>query len=381
MADVMLNGRTHPAVAPPVELPEDEIAGLGEWLEAQVTGAKAMVSTFTVQRCSEYFTAPDTDVLRQVLREFVARGKYVRSTFAYLGWLCGRPESGAAAHAAASLELLHAFALIQDDVMDDSATRRGHPTVHVQLTDWHHRLRPGHGADRFGRSAAVLLSDLCLAWSERMLREAGLPADCLNRAWPVYDLTRSELAVGQFSDLLNDTSASPSLESVLDVARRKSGNYTVRRPLELGAALAGCSREHTAALQRYGALIGEAFQLRDDELGVFGDPRTTGKPLGDDLRQGKATSVIVMARELADPAQRAQLEELAATAETEGGGDPEWVRRWQELIVATGARARIEQLIEQRVVEATRLLRAAGLPALPRQGLLLLAEKCTRRDH
>jgi geranylgeranyl diphosphate synthase, type I len=377
----LLNGKPHPAISSSVDLGEDRFPGLAGWLEARVTGTKAMVSTFTRQRCIEHFTAPDTAVLGRVLHEFVARGKYVRSTFAYLGWLCGRPESAAAAHATASLELLHVFALIQDDVMDNSATRRGHPTVHVQLTDWHTRQRPGEGADRFGRSAAILLSDLCLLWAERMLRDAGLTVAELERAWRVYDLMRSELAVGQFSDLLNDTSTSPTLDSVLDIARRKSGNYTVRRPLEFGAALAGASQRHTLALRRYGALVGEAFQLRDDQLGVFGDPQTTGKPLGDDLRQGKATSVIVMARELATPAQRVRMKTLRAALPPDADSDPEWVQRWQQLIVATGAYARIEQLIEQRVLAATQLIQAASFPALPHHALLLLAEKCTRRDH
>ncbi|MEV8379252.1 polyprenyl synthetase family protein [Kribbella sp. NPDC056861] len=340
-----------------------------------------MVSTFTAQRCIEHFTAPDTAVLGRVLREFVADGKYVRSTFAYLGWLCGQPESGTAAQAVASLELLHAFALIQDDVMDDSATRRGRPTVHRQLADWHTRNHTGQGAQRFGRSAAILLSDLCLLWADRMLREADLTTAELDRAWPVYDLMRSELAVGQFSDLLNDTATAPSLEAVLDIARRKSGNYTVRRPLELGAAMAGCTREHTVALQRYGALIGEAFQLRDDQLGVLGDPCTTGKPLGDDLRQGKATSVTVIAREMATPHQRNQMKTLTAALPRSADDDPEWVCSWQKLIVATGAHSRVEQLIDQRVVAASHLLKVARLPALPLQGLMLLAEKCSRRDH
>jgi geranylgeranyl diphosphate synthase type I len=351
-----------------------------EWLGNHVAEVKASVSRFTRRCCEEHFTAPDTAVLGEVLNDFVAKGKYLRSTFAYLGWLCGQPESTAAAQATGGLELLHAFALIQDDVMDESASRRGRSTVHVQLADWHRGTGRCDDSDRFGRSAAILLSDLCLIWAERMLREAGLPPTSVQRAWPVYDLMRSELAVGQYSDLLNEGAGAPTLPVVLDIARRKSGNYSVRRPLELGAALAGCPPSTTRTLQRYGTLIGEAFQLRDDLLGVFGDPELTGKPLGDDLRQHKATSVIVLARELASPSQRDRLNALV----TLPAGEPDEASRiewWQRLIEQTGAPARIEQLIADRVSAATAVLRGAHLPASPEQAMVHLADRCTTRDH
>jgi geranylgeranyl diphosphate synthase type I len=351
-----------------------------DWLGNHVAEVKASVSRFTRRCCEEHFTAPDTAVLGEVLNDFVAKGKYLRSTFAYLGWLCGQPESTAAAQAAGGLELLHAFALIQDDVMDESASRRGRSTVHVQLADWHRGTGRCDDSDRFGRSAAILLSDLCLIWAERMLREAGLPPTSVQRAWPVYDLMRSELAVGQYSDLLNEGAGAPTLPVVLDIARRKSGNYSVRRPLELGAALAGCPPSTTRALQRYGTLIGEAFQLRDDLLGVFGDPELTGKPLGDDLRQHKATSVVVLARELASPSQRDRLNTLV----TLPAGEPDEASRiewWQRLIEQTGAPARIEQLIADRVSAATAALRGAHLPASPQQAMVHLADRCTTRDH
>ncbi|GAA1587143.1 polyprenyl synthetase family protein [Kribbella sancticallisti] len=337
-----------------------------------------------MQRCADYFTAAETQVLRPVLESFVARGKYLRSSFAYLGWLCGRPESGAAARAIASLELLHAFALIQDDVMDDSATRRGEPTTHVQLTDWvRGRQQPVGEPDRFGRSAALLLSDLCLLWAERMLRESGLPTDAMARVWPVYDQMRSELAVGQYSDLLNEHAATTSFDTVMDIARRKSGNYSVLRPLQLGAASAGCGPLVMQMLQVYGIAVGEAFQLRDDLLGVFGDPAVTGKPVGDDLRQSKATSVIVAAYDLADPVQYQQLRDLSQTRPGPHDDSEEaWVRAWQEAIRATGADQFIERLIAERVVIATTALsRTDAVPNLPRDMLITLADRCTRRSR
>ncbi|WP_202796990.1 polyprenyl synthetase family protein [Kribbella flavida] len=342
---------------------------------------RALVCTYAAQRCDEHFTVADTGILRAVLTGFVGQGKFVRSTFAYLGWLCGRPESDAAARAAASLELLHAFALIQDDVMDDSATRRGSATVHVQLAHWAERQRRPVGA-QFGRSAAVLLSDLCLVWAERMLRESGLPAESLAKALPVYDLLRSELAVGQFSDLLNENSAAPSLNAVLDIARRKSGNYTVLRPLELGAVAAGCSPQVLAALRQYGTAIGEAFQLRDDLLGVFGDPLVTGKPLGDDLYQAKATTIVVAAGELAGDTERRELRRLTAGRPLPGVIDERWIQAWQRLIVDTGADELVEKMIAERVEAAvTTLADEPGVPSAPRAALTVLADRCTQRTR
>jgi geranylgeranyl diphosphate synthase type I len=207
-----------------------------------------------------------------------------------------------------------------------------------------------------------LLSDLCLVWAEQMLRESGLGGTRLERALPRYDDLRSELAVGQFGDLLSDIRSHPDFAAVLDLARRKSGNYTVRRPLELGGTLAGCDAQAMAALGQYGTLIGEAFQLSDDLLGVFGEPAVTGKPAGDDLRERKATSVVVLAEELADAKQRPRLAELAAGEEP----SPAAIEEWRQLISATGAPRRIEELISNRVHAADRVIVAARIPARPR---------------
>ncbi len=186
------------------------------------------------------------DIAGEVLQEFVDGGKYLRSTFMYLGWLCGAAPDEPALRACASLELLHAFALIQDDVMDGSVMRRAMPAVHVRLRHWHRDRSLGGPADRFGESGATLLADLCLVWAEQMLRRSGgVSEPALARVWPRYDDMRVELAVGQFADLVAGSGGLPNLDAVLEMLRRKSGgNYTVRRPpLELGAAMAGATRQ------------------------------------------------------------------------------------------------------------------------------------------
>ena len=190
------------------------------------------VTAFIAARCADTLADSGVDAAGDTLLEFVNGGKCLRSTFMYLGWLCGEPPNEAALAATASLELIHAFALLQDDVMDNSPSRRGRSAAHIQLAAWHEQRGLAGSSQRFGESAAVLLGDLCLIWAERVLRESGLSAERLERAWPRYDAMRTELATGQFADLALDIRQSPTLESVLRVARMKSGNYTVRRPLK-----------------------------------------------------------------------------------------------------------------------------------------------------
>ena len=378
-------GRPNPADAPATD-PGGE---LDRWLGQLRQEVTAVLTGFVRDRCAEYVHGvPGAGFVTDLLAEFVAGGKYVRSTFTYLGWLsgpggagttgagpAGAAEGAGAVRAAASTELLHAFALLQDDVMDQSALRRGRPAAHLRLAGWHRTQGLDGSAERFGESAAVLLADLCLVWAGQLLRDSGLPAAALARGWPRYDTLRGELAVGQFADLVNDARRQPTLDQVLEVTRRKSGNYTVRRPLELGAALAGAGARTLATLGEYGELVGEAFQLRDDVLGVYGRPDVTGKPSGGDLRERKATSVVVLAAELATPAQRAELSRLASREVLDDAD----VDRWRQLIVETGARIRIEQLIGQRVTAACDRLAGQALPGFVESTLRDLAVRYTDR--
>ncbi|WP_083880863.1 polyprenyl synthetase family protein [Nocardia araoensis] len=310
-----------------------------------------------------------------VLRQYATGGKCLRSTFMYLGWLCGAPDDPAALRGAAGLELLHAFALLQDDVMDRSATRRGAPAAHVRFARAHRGIGAPGSSFRYGESAAILLGDLCLVWAEQMLRESGLAESALAPAWPRYDKMRVELATGQFADLLNDARTEPALASVLAIARVKSGNYTVRCPLEMGAAMAGCDATVLDALGRYGAAIGEAFQLRDDVLGIFGSQAVTGKPADGDLGERTATSVVVLAREMATPSARSELSWLLHRAQL----GPAEIDRARTLIVESGAPERIETMIADLVTRAENALDTGGFTAPMRAALEHMAAACTER--
>jgi geranylgeranyl diphosphate synthase, type I len=221
-------------------------------------------------------------------------GKRLRPTMSYLGWLAvGGPDSGAGYDdvvcVGAALDLLHAFALVHDDIMDESPSRRGSPTTHVLAADLHRAAAATGDGGRFGESTAMLVGDLLLA-------EAGQLVACLPQ--PMRTLWRSmvvELVAGQLRDLSGAATRRRDLEHARAVARAKSGAYSVQRPLQLGCLAARGSRQAMDCLTEYGRNVGEAFALRDDLLGVFGDPAETGKPVGEDLTAGKATVVLSVA--------------------------------------------------------------------------------------
>ncbi|WP_243654924.1 polyprenyl synthetase family protein [Nocardia alba] len=356
----------------------EDAARFADWLARTQSSVRDHVDEFVRARCAAELDPAGFSLPGRLMVDFASGGKCVRSVFGYLGWLCGGAgESEAALRAAAAAELLHAFALVQDDVMDESTVRRGRQSTHLRLAAWHRDQGLSGSSARFGESAAILVADLFLVWAERMVRESGLPAAALDRAWPRYDAMRSELAVGQLADLTNDAKRLPSLDAVMDIARRKSGNYTVRRPLELGAAMAGCDEPVMRVLGEYGDLIGEAFQLRDDLLGIFGDPATTGKPTGDDVRERKATTVIALADQLAEPSDRARLRELWRA----GTIDEQSVALAQAVITDSGARRRAEQMIGERVERARRLLEVADLEPSVADALHRMSLLCTHRSH
>jgi geranylgeranyl diphosphate synthase type I len=286
-------------------------------------------------------------------------GKRIRPVMCICGWYAagGRRDPGPVVRAAASLELFHAFALIHDDVMDDSALRRGRSTVH-RLLAHRHRSRGGPGnADRFGLNAAVLLGDFALALSDELLH-TGLTPVQLRAALPVVDTMRTEVVFGQYLDLLGAGRPTGDVAHAMEVSRYKTAKYTVERPLHLGGALAGCDTAVTDACTAYALPIGEAFQLRDDLLGAFGDPAATGKPATDDFREGKCTVLMALAVLRATPAQRALLHAVVGRPDlTEEQADA--VRG---VLEATGARLAAERMITRRCRRALAVLDRASFP-------------------
>lgn len=298
--------------------------------------------------------------------DFVDGGKRLRPIFCLAGWRVagGDPDDPRAVTAAAALEWLQASALVHDDLMDGSDTRRGRPSVHRAFEARHREQGLLGDGPAFGRSAAVLLGDLMLSWTDEQLRASGLPR--VHDALPYLDLCRTEVVAGQYLDVLSQTRHGIDADEAMQVVRYKSAKYTVERPLHLGAALAGGDTALLARLSDVALPLGEAFQLRDDVLGVYGDPAVTGKPAGDDLREGKRTLLIARAAERGDAADRDRIERLIGTAEG--------VPVLSELIVRTGALAAVEAditALEERAEQAVaRLDPAAGEVLRPLAALL-----------
>jgi geranylgeranyl diphosphate synthase, type I len=304
-------------------------------------------------------------------------GKRLRPAFAYWGYRgAGGRDSEEVLQAVASLELLHACALIHDDLMDGSDTRRGLPAVHRLFAGMHREEEWVGDPEAFGLSAAILLGDLCLVWADQMFHRSGLESQVMLTAQTLHDEMRVELMAGQYLDVLEQSLATQSIDRSMRVARYKSGKYTVERPLHFGGALASATAEVIAAYSDYGLPLGEAFQLRDDILGVFGDPSETGKPAGDDLREGKRTVLIAATLDRADTVQTHQMRRLLG----DPGLDVHGVESLREIILQTGALAYVESLIDSLMARSLDALRSAPIDDEARHVLHDLAVAATKRS-
>lgn len=322
----------------------------------------------------ERWTAVDPDLgppLEALSRLVLAGGKRLRPAFCHWGFVAagGAPDDQAVVDMGAAFELLHAFALIHDDVMDGSDTRRGDRTIHVEFGTTHVRQRWRGEARRFGEGVAILVGDLAEVFADRLVTQAP-PA-----AFGVWNELKIELNVGQYLDVLGTARGETELEVARRIARYKSGKYTIERPLHVGAALAGRLDELSAPLSAYGVPLGEAFQLRDDILGSFGDSSRTGKPVGDDLREGKPTPLLAEALQRATGADRALLDRVGAVDLDDGE-----VRAIQEVIVATGARDRIDAAVDELTEEAVAAVGRAPLEPEAVTALVDLAHYVAARD-
>ncbi len=348
------------------DLPES-LAAVGARTEARITAlldAEAARWAAVDPSLAEPIAALRTLVL--------SGGKRLRPAFcewAYVG--AGRaPGSPVAVDAGAALELLHTFALVHDDVMDGSARRRGLPTVHTRFVDRHQDEAWRGDPRRFGEGVAILVGDFAFVYADQLF------TDVPPIARRVFDELRVELCVGQYLDLAATARARTDLALAERIERYKSGKYTVERPLHLGAALAGRYEELHAPLSAIGLPLGQAFQLRDDLLGVFGDAEVTGKPVGDDLREGKLTPLLAFATARARSEDARFLDRL---------GDPDLsdddVRALQDLLVDCGACDESERMIESLVQQALHAIDEAPITGDAWRALRELATYVAWRDR
>jgi len=324
----------------------------------------------------------DLEPLIASARTLLRAGKRLRPAFLY--WSARAAEREPLEHAVlvrtgAALELFQAAALVHDDLIDASETRRGAPAAHRTFAAMHRTDGWQGDPDSFGAASAVLLGDLLLGWSDELFLASGLETDTLMRTRRIFDTMRTEVGAGQYLDVLEQASADSRpydrVERAHRVLRYKSARYSVQRPMQLGAALADASEALRTGLGQAGELAGEAFQLRDDVLGVFGDPEATGKPAGDDLREGKRTVLVAHALERAGPRQERLLRE--------GLGEPSLsaadVERLREVMVETSALATVEDLVTDLGNRAVKILDGLELDEVGRRVLYDLVAAAAHR--
>lgn len=358
-----VTARYHPAAR---ALPDRVSTELIEFLDGQVALLLEM--------------SPDLSRLADAARAAVLDGgKRLRPIFAYWGWRTAQPDGADGEdeliRAAASLELLQACALVHDDVMDGSDTRRGRPAAHIRFAAEHSAAGWPGSASGFGTAAAILLGDLLLSWAGQMFAApiSTLPPERAAAAERQFDLMRTEVVAGQFLDVLAQTRGQFDPDEALRVIRYKTSKYTILRPLLLGAVAAGASSAAQHELSGYGHALGEAFQLRDDLLGVYGDPSETGKPAGDDLREGKRTLLVALAMAEADEGHRQIIQA--------GVGNPALTETEVDELraVLAPAAAAVERRIAARAAEAVACLSAAVGPDA-RSALIGLADAAAHRS-
>ena len=343
---------------------------------------RALEDFLAGQRAALAGMDPALEVVVEEICELAAGGKRLRPLFAYWGWrggLADGPEphedDTAVLRAVAALEFVHTSALVHDDVMDGATTRRGRPATHLGFAARHGDQGLSGDPETFGVGAAILVGDLALVWSDELLRRSGLSDAALSRARAVWDTMRTEVTAGQYLDLLRAGGGLPGPEGAMKVARYKSAGYTIQRPLLLGAALAGAGPRVTDAYTAIGLPLGEAFQLRDDVLGVYGDPAVTGKSSDDDLREGKRTLLVALAEQAADDDGRGLLRDALGNPDA----GPDQFAALRRLIEETGARASVEQRIAERTAEARRAIDDAPVADDARAALHALAVAATTR--
>jgi len=357
----------------------------------------AEISAFLSEQSSVLDSmGPELVPVHLMASQMLCGGKRMRPAFCVWGYVAaaGNPsdeELKPLLTAAGSLDVFHVSALIHDDLMDSSDLRRGRPAAHRQFEALHANAGWLRDSAAFGRAGAILLGDLLVMWSAQMLHGAGVEQSALERALPIVEAMRTEVTCGQYLDIVAQAhplrkrapaigSLKPTIELALDDASRvveyKAARYTVQRPSQMGAAIGGGDDELYFALGAYGSPLGRAFQFRDDLLGVFGDPQVTGKPAGDDLREGKRTVLVAHAYAHAgDAGQKLLLQRLG-----DPGLDETGISELQQVIVESGARDAVESMISEYHERALKALHDTEITEEGRAGLTALADAAVRRE-
>lgn len=348
-----------------------------------ISAVGARLTEFLTERRTDLLEiSPDAVELLDAISDLSTGGKRMRASLCYWGWRGAGGEASASEimSAGAALELFQSAALIHDDIIDNSDTRRGKPSVHRRFGSMHRQRGWALDPEPFGRAAAILTGDLCLSFSEEMFSTIGEAARHDGPARKVFNRMRGEVMAGQYLDVLEEVAGpgrdrGDAVGRARTIIRYKSAKYSTEHPLMLGGALAGAGDYLLSQYSAFALPLGEAFQLRDDVLGVFGDPATTGKPAGDDLREGKRTVLTGHTLSLASKSDAAVLEESLGNPELNESD----VARLRQIIDGCGALAATEQLIRELSDQAFSALAELAVDGRTRQALTALAEAAVHR--
>ena len=365
----------HPAAAARTE--DDRFSrALDGFLEEFFAAERELVSRIS----------PAAPRLVDSIARLTAGGKRLRARLCYWGWRAAGGETLAPeiVRAAAALELFQSAALIHDDILDRSDTRRGQPSVHREFERVHTDEGWRDDAAHFGVGAAVLTGDMSLSFAEQLFARASgaRPREHERSARAIFDTMRTEVMVGQYLDVHAEVAPTPEdpeeqLTRAMAVLRYKSAKYSVEHPVAIGAALAGADQDFVAHCSSFALPVGEAFQLRDDILGVFGDPETTGKPAGDDIREGKRTALVALCARGASAEEMSWLNSILGRTDLTGSQ----VQRARDLMSNSGALGHTEDLIATLVATADQQLTTLPTDDLARAGLRALADAAVRRNR
>ncbi len=333
------------------------------------------VLTTSVNNERQTWTRIDEDietVFDEIESLVLGGGKRLRPQFAHWGWVAagGNPEDGQLFRIGAAIELLHVFALFHDDVIDDAETRRGNTTTHRRMADMHAAEQMAGESRRFGEGAAILIGDITYVMSDKLMD------DVSSTARSIWHELRMEMNIGQYLDTLGSARRERRIEVAERICRYKSAKYTIERPLHLGAVAANVEAGSALIpmLSAYGLPLGDAFQMRDDMLGAFGDSSVIGKSVGGDFLEGKPTPMLARAYALASAAQLKILDTIGTPGMSHGD-----VSAVQEVVSATGAVAEMESLIVSLRDEAVSSLDKQMIQGAAYDALLELADAVTQR--
>lgn len=319
----------------------------------------------------------ETAVLVEEIRRFSENGgKRVRPAFMFSGYVAaGGQAYEAILFATLSVELLHTFALIHDDIIDNSSLRRGELTTHKQFEKIHKEKNLQGNGKEYGLSSAILAGDLALSFAEEILTSAPFPQERLRRARYFFDQMKMQVLYGEYLDVLGGFQKSLNEDQVLQILEYKTAKYTVERPLHIGAVLAGADFEILETFSRYGIPFGQAFQMQDDLVGSFASEKEIGKPSDSDIKEGKKTLLLVKAYERATKSQKKILDAVVGNKNS----SQEEVDKVRKIMKETGSYDYCLKLSKQLLIQAEEALKDQKLKEEGRWYLLKAIEYLEER--